>query len=144
MRRVETAHMASHGGEASLLLGGQDGAAVGQRVGHGDFHQHVFAGLHALDGLGSVHLGWGGQNDGVNIGARQAFGEIGCGVGDAAFLCEVFDAVGGAPDDGGDLNAVDFGQRVQVFHAKSACGPGDAYFHGGSFGSDGAGRADNI
>ena len=94
---IEAARVAGHGDEARLLLHRDDLLGIREVVRHRDLDLHVLAGVHALDGLGGMHLRGRGEQHGVEARLLQALGEVARPVRDAELLCDFLRGVGLPP-----------------------------------------------
>ncbi|MNT35827.1 hypothetical protein D3C72_1718720 [compost metagenome] len=94
-----------------------------------NLHLHVLARLHALDGLGRVHLRGRTQDDGIHLGQGQAVGQLGAHMPDAVLGCHLAGLVQIAADQGDDFHAVDVADTVQVLDTEGS-GARQGYFDG--------------
>ena len=120
MARVETACVADHGDEPGFFLHRGDSLGVLESVGERNLDLHMLSGLEALERLGGVHLGRGGEDDRVQSRNFQALGEIGRDVADAVLRRRLFGLVEIAPDERDRLDPVDQFDRVEVLEAEGA------------------------
>ena len=88
----------------------------------------MLAGLHALDGLRGVHLRRRAEDDGVDAGQGERFGEFGGGVLDAILLGGFARRLDAAADDAGHVDAADRLDGVEMLEAEGA-GAGEDDFH---------------
>ena len=124
--RVETPHVAAHGGDAGFLGDLHQVLGVLDAVGDRNFHQHVLAGAHHLLALAEVHLGRRGQDHGV--GALDALAQFAGVMRNAVFLGDLGGRVLIAADQRGDFHALDTLQGIKMLLAKCALA-GDTDFH---------------
>jgi hypothetical protein len=107
MRRVEAPGVAHHGSNTGALLCRNHGLGVAQRVRHRDLDEHVPARLHDGDRLRRVHLGRGGEHDGVGVALVHRLHEIECPKRDAPLVGQRLGVLGIAPAERNDLDTVD-------------------------------------
>ena len=127
---VEAAGVAAHGDDAGFGLHFEETFGIGQVVGDGDFDHDVFAGAHALFGLGGVQLGRRGEDGGSDAGLTEAFGEVVSPVGDVKTAGDLFGARGIPAGEAHHFNVGDLRDRFQVFDAEGAL-PGQTNLHEG-------------
>ena len=120
MAGIEAAGVAAHGDQPGLLLHGQDRLGVGQAVGDRDLDLHVLAGAHALHRLLRMHLRRRGEDHRLQARLVETFRQVRRPMRYAEFLRHFTRGIRTATRQGDDLDAVDIGDRLQMFDAESA------------------------
>jgi hypothetical protein len=128
MRRIEAAGVTNHAGKAGVLLHARDRFGIRPAIGERNFHLHMLSCLHALHGLGGVHLRGRAENGCVDAWLGQRFGQIRAGVRNSIFRGNGLSWFKATSNDGRDFHVANGFDGVEVFLAKGA-GAGEHDFH---------------
>ena len=115
---IEAASVPTHGDEAGFPLGGYYQFGVRQGICDGDFHHDMFTRTHHLNGLSGMDRRWRCQDDGFNVGPRQALFQTNRPVPNTKFLRNSFRIGSHAPGQRDYFHAINFCQGFQVLHTE--------------------------